>query len=111
MSVDTERQLTLYIPAFNGLSLIRIVWSLTCGLPWLTSMPFVSVTIRLEKVASSLSVNVSIASSGATLMVEPTGGLACARDACACAAAALTGKKSNDVVLIATWLPERRNIL
>jgi diaminopimelate epimerase len=72
------------------------VLSLICALPRLIAVPLGSVTVRFEKVASRLSVNVSITSCGAALMVEPADGLACASEACACAAAALTAKKSND---------------
>ena len=75
VSVDTARQFTLYSPAFKGLRLIRIVLSLTCALPWLTKEPLASSTVRFENAASSLSVNVSMTSCGAALVVEPTDGL------------------------------------
>jgi CRP/FNR family transcriptional regulator, cyclic AMP receptor protein len=77
-------------------ALTRITLPFTCPLPWLTSMPLASVTVTFENAASSVSVNVSVTSCGAALKAEPADGLACAREACACADGALTISKSHD---------------
>ena len=80
----------------QGFYATRITLAFTCALPWLTSVPFASVTVSFENAASSVSVNVSVTSCGAALKAEPPDGLACEREACACATGALTISKSHE---------------
>src|SRR6516162_4638877 len=79
--LDTPRQFTLKIPAFKGLRSTRIVLSLTCTLPSLTSAPLASVTVSFEKAASSVSVNASETSCGGVVTTAPSDGLVSVRDA------------------------------
>ncbi len=72
---------------------------LTCALPWLTSIPLVSVTAIFEKAASSVSVNVSVTSWGAALMVEAAAGLERVRAAWARAATLNIRKKKDRAIM------------